>query len=188
MTVSLLLHMQNVPYKRKFHNLMEYVTILATILTLFCGLLFYVEKFPNLIVEQMIQAVAIIVMITATIFVILMVIWDYQTRRKKDAKKLKRRVKDLLAELSEKQRKGEPTEVLELKFKYLKTKFDDQGNVLFVPPFYHDIPESDEESVRNINEIIEKLFTLKRLKRKLFLVDRKRRRVQASLSKVVRRK
>jgi len=60
---------------------------------------------------------------------------------------------------------------------YPKTKFDANGNVTFIPPFYNDVAESGaEDKARNLNDIIESLFSVTRLKRKLFLINRKRKR------------
>lgn len=57
--------------------------LMATLIVLICGLLFYVDAFPSTEFKQFVQVVAIGTMVGSTVFVILMIFWDASTRKKK---------------------------------------------------------------------------------------------------------
>jgi hypothetical protein len=101
--ISLILHMQVVPFKRKFHNLMEYVMLIATLLTLFFGLLFLTSKFATVEIRITIEVISVIIIVVSNILAIIMTIWDIYTRRKNIGKRAKR------------EKRNTKTEILELK-------------------------------------------------------------------------
>jgi hypothetical protein len=82
--IALLLHMFAVPFRYKFHNIMEYVVLLSILIVLFLGLLFFVDQFPTAGTQQFCIWLATIVIILSTVIVVAMIIWDFFTRRKKD--------------------------------------------------------------------------------------------------------
>lgn len=171
--IGLILQLQFVPFKRKFHNIMEYFILIATLIVLVCGLLFIIpiEKFPSEGFRKFIDILALVVIITSTVFVVGMILWDANTRKKNDKKRLKRKKKENEALIEERRRKG-------LRFDDLvnikKTQYDANGKVVFKTPFFDESSESDEDTSTSMNQILEDLFGLKRIRRKLFLINRKR--------------
>lgn len=162
---------------------MEYFILMATLILLCCGLMFAIpiEKFPSTGFRKFIDVLSIIIIITSTIFVVCMIIWDANTRKKNDKKKIKMKKKELAAAIAKRQLAGLPFDDL---LKPKKTRYDENRNVVFVPPFFkNETSNSDEDVKATLNEILENLFSLRRLKRKLFLVNRKRQRVQTKLQK-----
>ncbi len=45
--IAFLLQIHHQPYRRMFHNYMEYIILLSTEFLLFSALLFYVNQFPD---------------------------------------------------------------------------------------------------------------------------------------------
>jgi divalent metal cation (Fe/Co/Zn/Cd) transporter len=85
--IGYLLHTNFVPFKRKFHNLMDYFVIIVTMATLFFGLLFYVDRFPDG-TKAPLEYLAFTVIIGSTLIVVSMILWDANTRRKVNSIKL----------------------------------------------------------------------------------------------------
>jgi hypothetical protein len=79
--IGYLLHTNFVPFKRKFHNVMDYFVIIVTMATLFFGLLFYVDRFPDG-TKAPLEYLAFTVIIGSTLIVVSMILWDANTRRK----------------------------------------------------------------------------------------------------------
>lgn len=156
--------------------------MLVTLTVLFCGLLFFVNLFPSDGFRLFIQYFAIICMIGATVIVILMILWDANTRKKKEGKRRKREKKQIEAQIQELRQQGLPFDHL---IHVQRTSYDKvTGSVIFKAPFYEDDDkESDEEAPTSLNQLLEDLFSAKRLYRKLFLVNRKRKRIQTAVTK-----
>ncbi|KAG2386499.1 hypothetical protein C9374_002243 [Naegleria lovaniensis] len=88
--VAFLLHSQYVPFKTKFHNLLEWVSLVCTELVLFFGLLFLVDNnvwLGNSSLRSFCEWIASIVIVTSIVIVLGMLIYDIYVRRKKDRKK-----------------------------------------------------------------------------------------------------
>jgi protein-S-isoprenylcysteine O-methyltransferase Ste14 len=85
--VALILHFRAVPFKQKFHNLMEYIVLLSTLLVLFMGFLFFVDLWPASWLETFSIVLTLIIIISCTIVIVLMVLADLWTRRRKDQQK-----------------------------------------------------------------------------------------------------
>ncbi|KAF0975936.1 hypothetical protein FDP41_005263 [Naegleria fowleri] len=88
--VAFLLHSQFVPFKTKFHNLLEWVSLVCTELVLFFGLLFLVDNnvwLGNSSLRSFCEWIASIVIVTSIVIVLGMLIYDIYVRRKKDRKK-----------------------------------------------------------------------------------------------------
>ena len=66
-----------------------------------------------------------------------------------------------------------------------KTRYDQNGQVIFSTPFFDESAESDEHQPTTLNQILENLFNMRRLKRKLFLINRKRQRIQRALKQTI---
>jgi hypothetical protein len=88
--VSLILHIQTVPFKRKFHNLMEYVMLVATLMTLFFGLLFLTSKFATVEIRIIIEVISVVIIVVSNVLAVIMTIWDIYTRRKNIGKRSKK--------------------------------------------------------------------------------------------------
>ncbi len=99
--ISLLAHMFAVPFRYKFHNLMEYIVLLSILLVLFFGLLFFVDKFPTRGAQDFCIYLAFVIIIGSTVVVVVMIVWDFFTRRKKDQKLVKQRRKQLIEQFGE---------------------------------------------------------------------------------------
>ena len=97
--IGLLSHFHFVPYKRKFHNLMEYFVLMATLLTLFSGLLFYVDALPGrlfpIYLKYILITITMIIIIASNILVVIMFCYDVFLRRKKEKKNMKKKLKDM---------------------------------------------------------------------------------------------
>jgi ABC-type nickel/cobalt efflux system permease component RcnA len=136
---------------------MEYLMLMSIVLTLFFGLLFLgasIGRIENEVIKIMIEIVSVTVIIVSNIIVIVMTIWDIYTRRKNIGKrnKKKRRSYDSSS--------GEHSHDYDFHFNWKK------WNV-----------SSSDDSKLTINQILDDLFSFKRLKRKLFLVQRKGKKI-----------
>jgi hypothetical protein len=89
MFIGFLLHTNFVPFKRKFHNVMDYFVIIVTMTSLFFGLLFFVDNFPDQLTKDFVEYIAFFVLLGSTIIVVGMILWDARTRKKHDQKKAK---------------------------------------------------------------------------------------------------
>ncbi|EFC37832.1 predicted protein [Naegleria gruberi] len=88
--IAFLLQSQFVPFKTKFHNLLEWVSLVCTELVLFFGLLFLVDDGAwkgNETLRGFCEWIASIVIVVSIVLVLGMLIYDIYVRRKKDRKK-----------------------------------------------------------------------------------------------------
>jgi hypothetical protein len=120
MFTALILHMRFVPFRYKFHNMMEYVVLVATNIVLLLGLLFYVDTFPTDAAKQFCIWLATIIIVASVVFVVLMMVFDVITRRLKDRKLVMERRKELVRRFGEMKK-----EELEKEYKKMfPSKFD----------------------------------------------------------------
>lgn len=61
---------------------MEYIVFILTLLTLFCGLLFFMNRFPTDWSIVLVRTFTIIVIIGSTLGVVGLIAWDVRTRVK----------------------------------------------------------------------------------------------------------
>lgn len=119
-------------------------------------------------------------MIGSTLSVIAMILWDSNTRKKNDNKKKKRRKKEREIEIQRRRELG-------LSFDDLidekMTEYDLQGNVVFSLRIFVDSSESGEDTNKNLNAILDNLLSAERIGRKLFLINRKRRKIEKKVKK-----
>ena len=151
---------------------MEYFILIATVLVLCCGLLFFIppNKYPSPVFSTIVEVFAMIIIIASSVVVIGMIIWDANTRKQRDKKKNIEK-KRKLQELKQKRLQlGLPTN-------NPKTLYDDQGNVLYKPPFFVEPSDSSEDQSGTLNEILEDLFAWRRIAKKLFLFNKKRKKI-----------
>jgi hypothetical protein len=147
---------------------MEYLMLMSIILTLFFGLLFYsasLGKIENDAIKIMIEIASVTVIVVSNVLTIGMTIWDIYTRQKNIGKRAKKDKNDALGQEEEEEVQEENFD-----FHFVWRKW----NV-----------SSSDDSTMTINQILEDLFSLRRVKRKLFLIQRKGRRL-AKNAKVMR--
>eukprot|EP01080_Neovahlkampfia_damariscottae_P002882 gene2882-4725_t len=75
--IAFILQIHNVPYRRDFHNTMEYIVLLSTELLLFCALLFYVDDFPKDWSKDLVGVLCIIVIVVSSISVGGLIVLDF---------------------------------------------------------------------------------------------------------------
>lgn len=212
---ALLLHMYAVPYRFKFHNLMEYVVLLCTLLTLFFGLLFFVDKFPTVLTKDIAIWLASIILIIGTILVACMIVWDFFTRRKKEIKKLRKRRQELQKKFGEMRKKELEAEYrklfpsilskmnrVEMKVEWIITAnplledpnvdvnadYEHTQTVHFAPPFYdsdEEIRSDSEENEKSLNAIMDNLFGREHLAKKYMLFNNKRKSIVTKIKGIV---
>jgi hypothetical protein len=200
---ALLLHIYAVPFRYKFHNIMEYVVLISTFLTLFFGLLFFVDRFPTDGTKQFAVWLATVIMLASTVGILLMIVWDFFTRRKKEKKLVRARKAELVKKLGE-MRKNELAQEYKKMFpgvmsnrkyygdsvewiSYANPLVEDpelyqaedhylEKTVNFEPPFYNsdDDIASDEAIDATLSEITDNLFGRQRIKKKFRLLKAKK--------------
>jgi hypothetical protein len=189
--IGFLLHTNFVPFKRKFHNVMDYFVIIVTMSTLFFGFLFFVDRFPEG-TKGLAEWLAFIVIIGSTVIVVSMILWDANTRRKNDKKKLRNRLLKLIKD----QEQVEETRVL-LVALHQKEENDDMFQVKalpwdvdyeYKPMDFQTDSETPEESFSNMNDIFGDLLSWKRISRKLFLIQRKGQKTTTKIVKKFKKK
>jgi hypothetical protein len=74
---AFILQSHHIPYRRKFHNLMEYVVLLSTEILLFCALLFYVDDFPDEWNKELLGVLCITLIVVTTILIVGIVVFDF---------------------------------------------------------------------------------------------------------------
>nr|CAG4719168.1 unnamed protein product [Naegleria fowleri] len=101
--MSFILQTHHVPYRRVFHNVMEYLVLLSTEFLLFSGLLFYVNNFPNEETASALGYLCIITVIVSSVAILVLVALDFLSqylsdRRKKQMEELRKNQKEALQE------------------------------------------------------------------------------------------
>lgn len=75
--VSFLLQLHHSPFKRIWHNIMEYCVLLATEFLLFNALLFYIDDFQENWTKTFLSVLCILSVIVSTIFIIILMFIDF---------------------------------------------------------------------------------------------------------------
>lgn len=238
MLIALLLHIYAVPFRYKFHNIMEYIVLISILLVLILGLLFFVDQFPTPVFRQFAIWLATVIIILSTVIVCLMIVWDFFTRRRKDKAVVKARRKQLIeqfGEMKKKQLKREYRKLFPNAFNKMNKTVeqddyeDDKGWIVsnnqllegidwviksnplledpnannqndyegllgidgvirFIPPFYNsDESISEEGEHQTLNEIMDDLFGLQRIKNKIVSIGRKQKKVRERVRKLSKR-
>jgi hypothetical protein len=182
-----LLHTNFVPFKRKFHNVMDYFVIIVTMTTLFFGLLFFVDDFPAG-TKQPAEYLSFSIIIISTLIVVLMILWDANTRRKNDKKKLRKKaMKIAQMERSEIENSAFLNDLHnkmhdEDMFKLSQVPWD--VDYEFQVFGFKTESETPEEDFKTMNDIFYALISPQRIRRKLFLI---RRKGKSTTSKVIKK-
>jgi hypothetical protein len=181
---GMMLQVNFIPYRKKFHNLMDYFILMSTLMTLFSGLLLFVvgrDGGENLIIDSglkeflnaVLPVITVMLIIGSNIVVISMFLFDVYVRRKKAKKRVKRKHKSAV-------------EAQEHEQKLIDVLDDLHGNVMknnsaaFPWETEHDFQftvnfeegTEPEDFSKSMNEILEDIFSLRRAKRKAFLITR----------------
>jgi len=82
--ISFILQIHNVPYKRPFHNIMEYIVLLSIEALLFSSLLFFVNAFPAPWVQNALGWVCIAIIIISTIIIFILIFFDFIAQWRED--------------------------------------------------------------------------------------------------------
>jgi hypothetical protein len=77
---SFILQTHHVPFRRVFHNIMEYVQLLATEFLLFAALLFYVDAFPDEWNKDALGYITIIVVVFCTVIIVCLILLDVMSQ------------------------------------------------------------------------------------------------------------
>ncbi|KAG2373886.1 hypothetical protein C9374_011771 [Naegleria lovaniensis] len=138
--ISFVIHMQLVPYSKKMHNLIEYVTLVATLFTLFLGVVFFYD----------------------VSMLVLAVLWDIRTRKKKEEKKIKEKLEEIKNSIAT--NGGTDSKVSEqmmetVVFGLDVDELDDDQNTT-------DLTSSTTNKKETINDVFSNLFSLERRKKK----------------------
>jgi hypothetical protein len=173
-----------IPYRKKFHNLMEYFVLLSTLMTLMAGLLLFVVDrtggASTLVIDPglksflkfILPVITVIIVVVSNVVLIFMFAFDVYVRRKKTQKKKKRKRK-LEAEIMENKMKVSQ-QLNELHGKNInyneELPWETEHEFQFVVNFYEE--SEPEDTSTSINQIFEDIFSMKRGKRKVFLVSR----------------
>jgi hypothetical protein len=140
--------------------------LMSIMLTLFFGLLFLsssIGRIENDVIKILIEIASVTVIILSNVLAITMTIWDIYTRQKNIGKRKKKRMNEMeYEELS--------TKEFDFHFNWKK------WNV-----------SSSDDSKLTINQILDDLFSLKRLKRKLFLLKRKGKKIATNVKVIQER-
>lgn len=171
---------------------MEYFVLLVTVITMFFGLLFYSQQISGNYTssfKDFLTTITMIVIISSNILVILMVVYDIFVRRKKDKKKEKAK-KKALEEIKEDTLKQQNVfdelhgvRIIDLEKMEMESLPWDQ-EFKFKISLEEEIISEDETST--LNDILFDLFSWKRLKKKLYLLDKKRQKTQSKVMKLVK--
>jgi uncharacterized cupredoxin-like copper-binding protein len=167
-----------IPYRKKFHNLMEYFILLSTLLTLMAGLLLFVvdrDGGSTLVIDpglrnflkSILPVITIILIVVSNVVVISMFLYDVYIRRKKDKIKLKNKRK-LESEIMENEKKfAQQLDDLHGRsmnhMKNLPWETDHEFN--FTVNFHED--SEPEDASTSMNQIFEDIFSIKRGRRNL---------------------
>lgn len=146
---------------------MEYVCLTGSVCVLFCGLLFFLNKDPFPEFKMMTQVIVIILMIFCSIAVVAMILWDIQTRRKKSNLRFKTRRKETFELVQQLKKHSKPFMHLVHRLNGGKTRYDEQGNVTFVPPIFWNVREESEDERYTLQGMIDDLFNVKRISKYL---------------------
>jgi hypothetical protein len=199
---GMLMHINFIPYKKKFHNLMEYFILMSTLLTLFAGLLLYVvdrNGGTNVVINESLRDVlteilpiiTVALIVISNVVVISMFLFDVYVRRNKEKQRVKKLKK---SQQEEKEHEEKLTNVLD----------DLHGNAMnqrqssMVPwETEHDfqfkvkleeISDLEDDS-KSMNDILADVFSYGRAKRRIISIKNEtQKRVSTLISKIKKEK
>jgi hypothetical protein len=121
--IAFILQTHNYPFRRSFHNIMEYCVLLSTEFLLFCALLFYVDEFPDEWNKPALGYLCIISVVGSSLLIVFLMLLDFisqwredRAQRKKELELINNMVaqsEDPLFKFKEKRRQA--TAIVEIK-------------------------------------------------------------------------
>jgi hypothetical protein len=162
---------------------MQYIVLMSTFLTLVFGFLFYANQFPSEGWKVFAIILCLGIIILSNVLTVSMTLWDVYTRFKniKKRRKQKKKTEALEKALDDKR---------QLMFDELHgmRMISQKTNIPFKTEFnfkleWNEADESSEDELNSMNDILSNLFSLRRVKRKVYLVNRKRQKI---VHKIVR--
>jgi hypothetical protein len=163
---------------------MEYFVLASTLISLFAGFLFFVDKLYafDVVAKYILIIFTMIVIIGANVFIVFMIAYDIFVRRKKERKREKNK-KKLLNEIKAKERKRKEYEKKHglTSDEAPKPTTDDVGEFDF--RIYETPSESEEDALGTMNEIFDDLISIKRLKKKIFIAKKKGKKYSVKIIK-----
>lgn len=107
--------------------------------------------------------------------------WLFLLTLYSEKKKQKRKQKEIMHQIVARKRQNLSIDDL---LDTRRTKYDAHGEVVFKSPFFENSSESSENEHITLNALLENLLSMKRLTRKLYLINRQRMRILAKLNKL----
>lgn len=156
--VSLILHLRYLPYKRKNHNLLEYVILLSMTIMLMLGMVYAGGRDLSDWMRATIMVLVFVVAAGGITTVVLLTGWDVITRQRKEKRKARQIAKD--SDVTRAQRRKKESEW---------DDFDD---------------EDDGDDKRTMNDLLESYFDLSRVPR---AANSLRKRIVQDVNSVARR-
>jgi len=153
---------------------MEYFVLVSTLISLVAGFLFFADKIVpfDIVAKSILVIFTMIVIIGANIFVVIMIIYDVFVRRKKEKKREKNKKRER-EEIRKKEKRRLEYEKIhglinEEEEAIKKESIEEYDFRIFDEP-----SESEEDNLTTINEILEDLISIQRVKKKIFLVKKR---------------
>jgi hypothetical protein len=173
-----------IPYRKKFHNLMEYFILLSTLLTLMAGLLLFVVDrtggSSSLVIDPglksflkyILPVITILIVVISNVVVLFMFVFDVYVRRKKTQKKLKKKRKLEAETLANKMKVSQYLNDLHGRNMNQNEElpWETEHEFKFTVDFNND-PEPEDTST-SMNQIFEDIFSIRRGTKKVFLISR----------------
>jgi uncharacterized membrane protein (DUF106 family) len=195
---GMMLQVNFIPYRKKFHNLMDYFILMSTLMTLFAGLLLFVvgrDGGANLVIDPGLKSflnaflpvITVMLIIGSNVVVISMFLFDVYVRRKKAKKRAKRKQKTA-KEAQEHEQKL--TDVLDdlhgnaMKNNNADVPWETEHDFKFTLNFEEG--SEPEDASKSMNEILGDVLSLKRVKRKAFLISRAGKRAALKMVRKVK--
>eukprot|EP01080_Neovahlkampfia_damariscottae_P002563 gene2563-3525_t len=163
-------------------NIMEYFVLVATLISLMAGFLFFADKIVpfDAVAKSILVIGTMIIIIGANIFVVIMIGYDIFVRRKKERKRAKNKRRER-EQIRRKQRRKREYEERHGLVNISNNKLDSQNEYDF--RILDDPSESDEDNLTTINAIFDDLISIDRVKKKIELIRRRGRKYTVKIVK-----
>eukprot|EP01080_Neovahlkampfia_damariscottae_P001372 gene1372-11994_t len=166
------LHVHHIPYRKKLHNIIEYLVLIATLMTLFFGLLFLTNKFDNSVIQTTAVVVSTTLIVLFNSIVIIFVIWDIIIRNRTTTKNRKKKKRiERFKRIRDYQRK-----------KY--SGHNDGEDFVFSFNFREFKIDEEDEKIKTMNDIIFDLLSWRRVVNNFKRFKKKRRSVNQKVGRI----
>jgi len=164
---------------------MEYFVLVSTLISLFFGFLFFVDKIAafDVISKSILVILTMIIIIGANVFVVIMIIYDVFVRRKKERKRAKNKRK----EREEIRRKARKRREYEDKYGIVITneieRAKDDKLLEYDFKIIESPSDSEEDELSTINDIFDDLISIKRFYKKIWIAKKKGKKFSVKIIK-----